>query len=106
MIGLLVLFGKPVDAAEFDRYFEQEHFPLAALLPGLQDIRVNRVVGAVEGVSGFHMVLELGFDSAEELQNSLNSSAGQAMARDYSNFASGGTELLICHLETSPMNAH
>ena len=45
---------------------------------------------AVEGVSPYYLALELSFDSAQALQDSLNSDIGQAMAQDYKCFASGG----------------
>ena len=99
MFTVLILFGKPVDESAFDNYFEQHHCPLAIQLPGLQTTRINRVVGAVEGESTYHLTLELGFESAEMLQDGLNSEIGQEMAQDYKHFASGGVNILICELD-------
>jgi len=106
MVTVLILFGIPVDESDFDRYFEQSHFAIAAGLPDLRNIRINRVLGAVEGTAAFYLALELCFETAEALQDALNSDLGQTMARDYQHFATGGVDLLVCNLENSPLNAH
>jgi hypothetical protein len=56
----------------------------------------SRVIGAVEGIAPYYMTLELALESAEALQEELNSALGQAMAHDYQYFASGGVTVLIC----------
>ena len=105
MFTALILFGKPVDEDDFDRYCEQEHYRLIAQLPNLQDVRISKVVGAVEGVSPYYLALELSFDSAQALQDSLNSDIGQAMAQDYKCFASGGVNVLVCHLDARSLTS-
>ena len=96
MFSVLVLFGKPVDEGEFRDYFKQTHRPLISQLPNLKNSRANRVLGAVDGIASYYLTLELEFDSVEALQEGLNSDPGQAMAKDYQHFASGGVTVLIC----------
>lgn len=100
MYKVIVLFGKPVDENAFERYFEEQHRPLIGQLPDLQMAHITTVLGAVEGDSPFYLVLELCYASEQSLQDSLNSDQGQAMAHDYSLFASGGVTVLIGHAET------
>jgi len=57
------------------------------------------VAGAVTGENTYHLTVELELSSEEEMQNGLNSESGQIMARDFSNFASGGVTVLPCQTQ-------
>jgi uncharacterized protein (TIGR02118 family) len=85
MVKVLLLFGNPMDRAGFDHYFEQTHRPLLAKLPDLKVLRINHVAGAVTGESPFYLVV------------------GQTMAKDFSNFASGGVTVLLCHSQATSL---
>lgn len=41
-------------------------------------------------------IVELGYSSEDAMQDSLNGPEGQAMARDFQAFASGGVTVLVC----------
>jgi uncharacterized protein (TIGR02118 family) len=97
MVKVLLLFGQPLDREAFNRYFERTHRPLLATLPDLEALRVNQVAGAVTGESPFSLIIELEFSSEESMQTGLNSESGQTMARDFSDFASGGVTVLLCN---------
>lgn len=102
MINVLVLFGEPVDQAAFDAHFAEAHRPILTDLPGLEGYRVNEVAAASSGPRPYRLVLELQFPSQDAMQIGLNSDRGQAMARDYSRFASGGVTILFCQ-STEPV---
>ena len=95
MYKVLILFGPPVDKAAFARYFEETHRPLLDSLPYSEAIEVNWIAGSVTGDLPVHLLVELLFPTEEALQDGLNSVAGQKMARDYPNFASGGVTILL-----------
>ena len=97
MVKVLLLFGQPLDREAFNRYFERTHRPLLATLPDLEALRVNQVAGAVTGESPFCLIIELEFSSEESMQTGLNSESGRTMAKDFSNFASGGVTVLLCN---------
>ena len=97
MVKVMVLFGTPMVKESFDLYFEQTHCGLMAKLPKLQASSINYVAGAVTGEAPYYVIVELEFNTEAEMQNGLNSKSGQLMARDYSNFASGGVTVLLCH---------
>ncbi len=102
MHKVLILFGPPVDQAVFARYFEETHRAILAGLPQLDAIEVNWVAGSVSGDLPVHLLVELLFPTEEALQDGLNSDAGQKMARDYPNFASGGVTILFSNSERIP----
>ena len=95
MDKVLILFGPPVDAAAFARYFEETHRPLLDRLPHLGAVEAHWVTGSVTGDVAVHLLVELNFPSEQALQDGLNSDAGQKMARDYPSFASGGVTILL-----------
>ncbi len=97
MVKVLVLFGTPIDRESFDQHFTDNHRPLILKLPNLQRFVVNRIAGAATGDSPFSLIAELHFASEEAMQEGLNSQAGQAMAADYSRFASNGVTVLFSH---------
>ncbi len=95
MYRVLILFGPPVDKAAFARYFEETHRPILDNLPHLEAVEVNWVAGSVTGALQVHLLVELLFPAEGALQDGLNSGAGQKMASDYPNFASGGVTILL-----------
>ena len=103
-VKVLILFGKPVDEDLFGHHFESVHRKLLDNLGGLQQRTVNFVTGAVTGDSPFHLFVELQFVNEAEMQRALNSAAGQAMARDFTNFASGGVSVLLCRSEEAVLD--
>ena len=65
MDKVLILFGPPVDAAAFARYFEETHRPLLDRLPQLGAIEAHWVTGAVTGDLAVHLLVELCFASEQ-----------------------------------------
>ena len=100
MVNVLTLFGMPVDRAAFDEHFEDKHQALLRQVPNVDQLVINRIAGAASGESPFFLIVELRFPSEKAMQEGLNSEAGQAMARDYGNFASGGATVLFSEATT------
>jgi len=96
MVKVLILFGIPEDAGKFDEYFEATHRALLKALPGVHQLIINRVLGVATGDLPYHLIVEIHFQNEEQMQSTLNSEPGQAMARDYSKFATGGATVLFC----------
>jgi uncharacterized protein (TIGR02118 family) len=96
MVKVLILFGIPTDAGKFDEYFDGTHRALLKALPDVDQLIINRVAGVAVGDSPYHLIAEIQFQSEQQMQSSLNSEPGQAMARNYSKFSTGGTTVLFC----------
>ena len=96
MASLLVLYNQPENPAAFDAYYRSTHTPLTHKLPGLRALRLSHgPVNAAAGVSPYHLVAELMFDSMADIGNAMASAEGQAVVDDLKNFASAGVTVAM-----------
>jgi len=110
MYRLTVLYGHPDDPAEFDRYYNEVHIPLAKKMKGLTGWTIGKCMSAEAGSPPpYYLMVSLYAESASAMQAILESPEGQATIADVPQFATGGVmfmydeeEVLIpVQLETS-----
>lgn len=99
MVKLTVLYKKPGDPQEFDRYYKEVHMPLANKMPGLKKLERAKVLGSPGGESEYHLVVNLYFDNIDDLKSAMGSEEGKAAARDVKNFANGLAQMMICEVQ-------
>lgn len=100
MVKLIVMYGAPTDAAEFEDYYANTHVPLAAKIPGVARFEAGKVIGTPDGQPApYYRVAELWFESPEAMQSSLGSPEGQATTADIPNFATGGATVIIADVD-------
>jgi uncharacterized protein (TIGR02118 family) len=100
MVKITVLYGAPADPEAFEAYYADHHAPLVAKVPNLRRFEAARVVATPDGAEPpYYRIAELWFDSAEEMQASLATPAGQAPGADVPNFATGGATVLIAAVD-------
>lgn len=99
MAHILVLYGTPDDPAEFDRYYREQHMPIAARIPGLRSMTISQ--GPVQALAGTapYLTAILEFESLEDAQVALASPEGGETANDLQNFATGGATILLYETE-------
>ena len=96
MIKLTVLYGHPDDPAAFEQHFDERHIPRVEKMPNLRRFEKALVVATTDGSPPpYYRVVELYFDSEEELQASLATPEGRAPGEDVPNYATGGATVLI-----------
>lgn len=87
MIKVLFGFNRKAefDQEEFERYWREEHAPIAAEIPGLRKYTISMALepdsSRYDGTAQFY------FDSRDALEEGLDSEAGRKAAADFSNFA-------------------
>ena len=82
MIKITVLYGHPDDPAAFERHFDDVHIPLVNAMPNLRRFEKALVVATSDGSAPpYYRVVELYFDSEEELQASRATPEGARQAR-------------------------
>ncbi len=95
MHRLLTLYPQPSDPDAFRAHFESTHLPLVEKLPGLRGYGYGFELAAVAGGEPPYFCTFAGdFDDAQALDAALASPAGEAVAADVPNYATGGVILL------------
>ena len=94
---LTVLYHHPDDPAAFDKHYWGTHAPLAEKIPGVKSFTYRHCASLDENPAPYHLIAELAFDSAEDMQAALGSDAGQEAVNDVPNFASGGVTMMVAH---------
>ena len=96
MPKLMVLYGKPADAAKFDAHYFERHAPMVKKLPGLRRLEVSAgPINMPQGGPPYHLVAQLEFDSLPALAAAMGSPEGKALGADLANFATGGADMLV-----------
>ncbi|MDQ0970581.1 uncharacterized protein (TIGR02118 family) [Neobacillus niacini] len=85
MAKLLVVYDQPTNKEGFDGHYFGTHIPLAEELPGLKSVQANRVLGVQNSELNPYLVVQLEFESAEELNQNLASQKGQELTADLKN---------------------
>jgi uncharacterized protein (TIGR02118 family) len=101
MALLIAMYRKPDDPAAFNRYYYETHVPIAKRIPGLRGYEVT--VGPIlvmDGVSPYHLVANLRFDSVAAIKMALESEEGKATSADLANFAAAGVDIYIADSAT------
>ena len=94
MHKVVVLYGPPADPDHFRSYYTATHLPLAARLPGLTGMRHSFAVEGVGAPSPYFCVWEGEFADAAAMGAAMSSPAGEAVAADVANYATGGATIL------------
>jgi uncharacterized protein (TIGR02118 family) len=102
MVKLVALYKKSANVQDFDDQYFNTHIPLASKLPGLKKVEVARVTGTPGGESEYHLMAELYFDSAEDLQAAMSSPEGRASTKNLMSFAKDVTYVMFADVEKVP----
>ena len=95
MPRLVALYNVPEDLEAFDAHYRDTHAGIVARYPNLRDVRLTKPAGVAGREAPYHLMAEMVFDTAAELQAALMSEAGAESAKDLRNFASAGVTLFI-----------
>ena len=95
MPRLIVLYSVPDDPEAFDAHYRDVHTPIVARYPNLRDVRLTKPAGVAGRPAPFHLMSEMSFDTAADLDEALMSEAGADSARDLRNFAGAGVSMFI-----------
>jgi uncharacterized protein (TIGR02118 family) len=110
MTRLTVLYGHPSDPAEFDRYYQEVHLPIARKMKGFKGWTIGKCEATAPGEKpAYYMIVGLYADTRADLEAILATPEGMAAIADVPNFATGGCTfmydeeivLIPCSLEGS-----
>ena len=95
MPRLIALFNRPDDPDAFDQHYRDVHAPIVQRYPNLRDLRLSTPIGVGGREAPYHLMAEMVFDTAADLEEALQSEPGAASAKDLRNFAQAGVTLFI-----------
>src|SRR4026209_1651767 len=95
MPRLIALYNVPEDADAFDAHYRDIHTPIVERYPNLRNLRLTKPVGVAGRPAPFHLMAEMFFDTAADLDAALMSAPGPESARDLRNFAGAGMALFV-----------
>jgi uncharacterized protein (TIGR02118 family) len=95
MPRLIALYNVPEDPEAFDAHYRDVHSTIVARYPKVRDVTLTRPLGVAGRPALFHLMAEMAFDSAADLDAALASGAGVESARDLRNFAGAGVTLFV-----------
>jgi 4-carboxymuconolactone decarboxylase len=94
MHKVLALYPQPKDPAHFKKYYEETHLPLASQLPGLLSSRYTFSTEGVGVPSPYFCIWEGEFANEAAMGAAMQSAAGQKVAADVANYATGGVTIV------------
>lgn len=94
-VKLMALYAQPDDPAAFDAHYRDVHTPLVQKVPGLLELRVNRVKRKLMGNADLYLIAELVFADQASFDAAMASPENAASGADLANFAAGKVTVLI-----------
>ena len=95
-VKMTVVYGKPEDAAAFDKHYRDVHVPLCHKLDGLQRLEMATVSGGPMGTpSPYHLITELYFADEAALTAAMSSPAGADTGKDFMEIAPAGSFIAV-----------
>jgi uncharacterized protein (TIGR02118 family) len=100
MVKLILLYGQPKSASEFEKYYAETHMPIAGQMKGVRRIELAKVVGTPDGgPASFYRTAELYFDDVAHMNSVMATPEAQRTVADLANFATGGAIVLIAEVQ-------
>lgn len=100
MIKATLLYGHPVDAAAFEKYYYETHLPISSKMANVSKVDLTKFVSdPMGGKPAYYRMADLYFPDALTMQQTMASPEGQAAVADLANFATGGVTVMIGDVE-------
>ena len=74
MYKLIAIYKMPSDLESFEKHYDEIHAPLAAKVPSLKELRVNKITGTPQGESDLLMIAEMVFENKDDFKTGMKSS--------------------------------
>jgi uncharacterized protein (TIGR02118 family) len=95
-VKLTVVYGKPADAAAFEKHYLEVHAPIVRRWPNVERFEMARVDGGPFGSpSPYHWIADIYFADEAALTEALSSDAGAEAGKDFGNIATEGSFMTV-----------
>lgn len=72
---------------EIENYFQEVHTPLCLKIPGMKELRVNKVFSGPTGQSSLHQIVEMVFENKESWKAAMKTPEMMNSGKDAHSFA-------------------
>jgi uncharacterized protein (TIGR02118 family) len=103
MVKITVLYGQPADSEAFERYYPSHNAKYAnrEAIPGAFRIDFSKSTSVLPGQQpAFYRATDVWFATMEDALSALASPTVQQAMQDFGSYATGGTQVAICEVET------
>ena len=73
--------------ALFDQHFKSVHEPICLRIPGIKELRTNKVFGGPTGASNFYMIAEMVFENKDAWKAAMKTPEMMESGKDAMKFA-------------------
>lgn len=83
----MVIYQQPTDVEGFEKHYQEVHMPLAQQVKGVVNASVNKVQQALGTEMNLYQIVEIEFNSMEDLQTAMQSDEWKKVEEDGQNLA-------------------
>jgi uncharacterized protein (TIGR02118 family) len=94
MVKLVILFKNTSKNAQFEQGYTR-NLDLLRKMPGMQRIEESEVLGSPTGEPAYHLILEVSFETFDDLDAALTSPEGVAAGKDLMSFTEAQVDVLF-----------
>jgi uncharacterized protein (TIGR02118 family) len=97
MFKVIAVYRVPADdaaKAKFEDHFKNVHAPICLRIPGIKELRTNKIFGGPTGASNLHMIAEMVFENKDVWKAAMKTPEMMESGKDAMKFAG---ELVSVH---------
>lgn len=89
MYKLIAVYKQPAEDKKeaFDSHYQEVHTPLCFKVPGMKELRVNKIFGGPTGKSDLYMIAEMVFDGKDAFNAAAKTKEMMETGKDAMKFA-------------------
>ena len=90
MYKVIAVYRAPADEAkktELEQHFKDVHTPICLRIPGIKEVRVNKIFGGPTGASNLHMVVDMVFENKDAWKAAMKTPEMMESGKDAMKFA-------------------
>jgi uncharacterized protein (TIGR02118 family) len=87
VIAVYKVISEEAKKAQFEDHFNNIHTPICLKIPGIKEIRVNKVFGGPAGTSDLHQIVEMVFENKDSWKAAMKTPEMMESGKDSIKFA-------------------
>lgn len=89
MYKVIAVYRVPSEEAkaQFEEHFQKVHTPLCLRIPGIKELRINKIFGGPTGSSNLQMVAEMCFENKDSWKAAMKTPEMMESGKDAMKFA-------------------